>query len=229
MIKEIIVAGIKLNSYTALENLTQIGKRLDSNVFTTVEEIYMRSLLLAKEDEVVKETIEALDVTVIAENGVWDAVGENTGLRRREVEKREFFFQLMRILQRNNYSVYVLGETVQEVAQSCEYIADEFPRLKVIGQKALEECIGADEGIINDINMAAPDVVISVLPSPIQEHFLAEHKSMMSTRLWYGIGSGKIAGQKHSLKYMILKKLREYRLMNYIKGEEEAAQDETSD
>ena len=41
MIKEIIVAGIKLNSYTALENLTKIGKRMDNNVFTTVEEVYM--------------------------------------------------------------------------------------------------------------------------------------------------------------------------------------------
>ena len=39
MIKEITVAGIKLNSYTALENLTQIGRRLDNNVFTTVQEI----------------------------------------------------------------------------------------------------------------------------------------------------------------------------------------------
>ena len=221
MIKEIIVAGIKLNSYTALENLTEIGKRLDRNVFTTVEEIYMRSLLLAKEDEVVKEVIESLDVTVIAENGVWDAAGENTVLRRREIEKREFFFQLMRILERNNYSVFVLGESVQEVVQSCEYIAEEFPRLNVVAAKALEECVGADEGIINDINMAAPDVVISVLPSPNQEHFLAEHKAMMSTRLWYGIGSGKIAGQNHSLKYMLLKKLRKHRLMDYVKHEDE--------
>ena len=222
MIKEITVAGIKLNSYTALENLTQIGKNLDSNVFTTVEEIYMRTLLLAKEDETIKEVVESLDVTVIAENGVWDAVGVNTSLRRREIEKREFFFQLMRILERNKYSVFVLGESNQEMEQTCEYIAEEFPRLNVVGTKALEECVGADEGIINDINMLAPDVVISVLPSPMQEHFLAEHKAMMSTKLWYGIGSGKIAGQKHSLKYMVLKRLRKYRLMNYVKDEDQA-------
>lgn len=221
MIKEIIVAGIKLNSYTAIENLTQIGKRLDANVFTTVEEIDMKSLLLAKEDEAVKETIEALDITVIAENGVWDAVGENTTTRRREIEKREFFFQLMRILQRNHYSVFVLGESASEVTQSCEYIAEEFPRLQVIGAKAIEECVGAEEGIINDINMLAPDVVLSVLPSPMQEHFLAEHKSMISTRMWYGIGSGKIVGQKHSLKYVLLKWMRKHRLANYVNNEEE--------
>ena len=219
MIKELTVAGIKLNSYTALENLTKIGNKLDNHVFTTVEEIYMRTLLLAKEDETVREVVEALDVTVIAENGVWDAVGENTSLRRREIEKREFFFQLMRILERNKYSIFVLGEDSQEIAQTCEYIAGEFPRLKVAGRIALSECNGTEEDIINDINTIAPDVIVSVLPSPMQEYFLANHKSMLSTRLWYGIGSGKIAGQKHSLKYMFLKKLRKYRLMNYVKDE----------
>ena len=222
MIKEITVAGIKLNSYTALENLTQIGTNLDNRIFTTVEEIYMRTLLLAKEDETVKNVVEALDVTVIAENDVWDAVGENTSLRRREIEKREFFFQLMRILERNKYSVFVLGQASDELVQTCDYIAEEFPRLNVVGATALEECGGADEGIINNINMLAPDVIVSVLPSPMQEHFLAEHRAKLSTRLWYGIGNGRITGQKHSLKFMLLKKLRKYKLMGYIKREDDA-------
>ena len=220
MIKEINVAGIKLNSYTALENLTQIGNNLDNRIFTTVEEVDMRTLLLAKEDEMVKKVIEELDVTVIAENGIWDAAGVNTSLRRREVERREFFFQLMHILERNKYSVFVLGDGSQELASTCEYIAEEFPRLNVVGAIPLEECVGVDEGIINDINLLAPDVVISILPSPKQEHFLAENKRMLSTKLWYGVGSGKIAGQKHSLKIMFLKMLRKHRLMNYVKRED---------
>ena len=221
MIKEITVAGIKLNSYTALENLTQIGRRLDDNIFTTVQEIYMRTILLAKEDTVVKETLETLDVTVVAENGIWDAAGENSNLRRKEIEKREFFFQLMRILERNKYTILVLGETTAEVSATCEYIEGEFPRLKILGSKALEECVGANEGIINDINLLAPDVIISVLPSPVQEHFLAEHKGMLSARLWYGVGNGKIVEQKHSLKHVILKQLRKYKLMNYVKEDEQ--------
>lgn len=221
MIKEIIVAGIKLNSYTALENLTQIGNRLDSNMFTAVQEVYMRTLLLAKEDERVKQTLESLDATIIAENGIWDAAGENSSLRRREVEKREFFFQFMRILQRNKYVVLVVGETVEENIQTCEYIAAEFPRLNVIAQKSLEEYAGVEEAMINDINLLAPDVIISVLPSPLQEHFLANHRAKMSTRIWYGVGSGRIAGQKHSLSYLLLKWLRRYKLMNYVKDEKE--------
>lgn len=63
MIKEITIAGIKLNNYSALENLTQIVKNLQNNVFTTVEDVYMKTILLAKEDESVKETLESMDIT----------------------------------------------------------------------------------------------------------------------------------------------------------------------
>lgn len=219
MIKEITVAGIKLNSYTAMENLKQIGVNLDNNIFTTAEEIYVNTLLLAKEDEVVRETIESLDVTVISESGVWDAAGENTSLRRREIEKREFFFQLMRILERNKYSVFVLGEESKEIEQICVYIAEEFPRLKIVGAAAIEDYSGTGEGVINHINLSAPDVVVSVLPSPTQEYFLHDHRGMLSAKFWYGIGSGKFNNQKHSLKHILLKKMRKYRLMNYVKGE----------
>ena len=219
MIKEIIVAGIKLNSYTALENLTKIGKRMDNNVFTTVEEVYMGTLLLAKEDEVVKDLVETLDITVVAENDIWDAAGENSNLRRREVENREFFNHLMHILERYKYSVLFLGETSQEADATCEYVKGEFPRLHVAGAIALEACLGDEEGIINEINLLTPDVVGSVLPSPKQEYFLAENRNKLLTRLWYGVGSGKITGQKHSFKYMILKAFRKYKLMDYVKSE----------
>lgn len=222
MIKEIIVAGIKLNSYSTLENLTHIGNNLDSNVFTGIEDVYMKTLLLAKEDEVVRKAIESMDVTIVAENEILDAVGENTILRKHEIERREFFFQLMRILERNGYTVYILGETTKEVEETCQYLSDEFSRLKIVGAKALEENSGADEGVVNDMNMIAPDVVISVLPSPMQERFFLEHKSMLSAKIWYGAGSEKIIGRKHTFGAMLMKKLREKKFKNMIEREEES-------
>ena len=62
MIKEIIVAGIKLNNYTAIENLFHMHEYMEKNRFVTVQEIYMKTLLLAQEDEVVKTAIENIDI-----------------------------------------------------------------------------------------------------------------------------------------------------------------------
>ena len=206
-----------------MENLSQIVKNLNANVFTTIEEIHMKTILLAKEDESVKETLEFVDVTIIAENGILDAVGQSTILRRAEIERREFFFQLMKILERNGYTVYVLGEQEQEVQEACGYIADEFPRVKIAGANALEESADAEAGVVNEINMVAPDVIISVLPSPKQEHFLRKYRSMFLTKIWYGIGAEKIQGHKHTFGMKFVKFIRKMLLKNYMKEEKEQA------
>lgn len=217
MIKEITVAGIKLYNYSVMENLTQIVKNLEANVFTTVEEVYMKTILLAKEDESVKETLESMDVTVIAETGILDAVGQTTFLRRAEIERREFFLQLMKILERNGYTVYILGKESKDVEQACQYITDEFPRTKIVGSKALAEMEHAEDGAVNEMNMIAPDVILSVLPSPTQEIFLKEYKSMFLAKVWYGIGTDHFEGKaKQTFSAKVMKMLRKFTLKRYI-------------
>lgn len=217
MIKEISVAGIKLNNYSVLENLTKIAKNLESNVFTTIEEVHMKTVLLAKEDESVKETLESMDVTIIAEVGVLDAVGQATILRRAEIERREFFFQFMKILERNGYTVYILGQDEKEVEEARQYMTEVFSRLKVIGSMILSEVEGEGDGFVNDINLLAPDVIISVLPSPLQEKFIKDYKPMLLAKIWYGIGEGRISGTVLTFRAKILKYFRKHTLTKYVK------------
>lgn len=220
MIKEIVVAGIKLYNYSVLENLTQIAKNLEANVFTTIGDVYMKTILLAKEDESVKETLESLDITVIAETGILDAVGQMTLLRRAEIERRDFFLQLMRVFERNGYTIYVLGKEAKEVECACQHIAKEFPRIKVVGSKALAEMEHTEDSAINDINMIAPDVILSVLPSPMQELFLKEYKSMFLTKIWYGIGTHDLAvGKKHTFSKWVKKLVCMITLKKYVEEE----------
>lgn len=227
MIKEIIIAGIKLHNYTVLENLTKIVKNLEANVFTTVEEVYMKTVLLAKEDESVKETLESIDITVVAETGILDAVGQNTILRRAEIERREFFFQLMKILERNGYTVYILGDDSSELETAEGYIAEYFPRMKVVGSQVIGNSLGVEDKAINDINVLAPDVILSVLPSPVQERFLKKYKRMLLTKLWYGVGAQKITGVRLSFFTKVLKFFREHMLKRYVAEEkEQQTQDE---
>ena len=226
MIKEIIVAGIKLHNYTVLENLTKIAKNLEANVFTTIEEVHMKTILLAKEDESVKDALESLDITVVAETGILDAVGQATMLRKAEIERREFFFQFMKILERNGYTVYVLGDDMNEVESAQTYIADSFPRMKVIGTQVLDSVMGAEDKVINDINMLAPDMILSVLPSPTQERFLQKYKNMLLTKIWYGVGVQKIAGTRLTFKEKVVKFLRKHMLKRYIEEIQQQTQDE---
>lgn len=220
MIKEITVAGIKLNNYTVLENLIQIGENMGANLFTSIQEISMNHLLLAQEDVRIKNVIESVGITVIAETGILDAVGQTTIFRKHEIENREFFFQLMRLLERNKFSVYVLAETVEELDATCEYLEDEFSRLRLVGRTAMEENTDADEKIVNEINMLAPDMILSILPSPRQEYFFEEYKSMFGAKIWYAVGSGKIISEKLSFGARVMKYIGQQKLKSYVKKEE---------
>ena len=217
MIKEITVAGIKLNNYTALENLKRIAQNAEKHVLTVIEEVYMGTLLLAQEDETVKTVLEQTDVTVISEVDILKAVGESTVFRKHEIEKREFFFQFMKIMNHDRSAVYLLGDDENEVNQMLEYISEEFPRLQVIGITVLEDMNAGTEKVVNEINLMAPDMIISVLSSPLQENFLMQNKAMLLTKVWYGLGKGRITGQKHHLRYFLMKKIREHKLMRYVK------------
>lgn len=221
MIKEITVAGIKLKNYSSHEQLIQIEKNLANRVFTVIEDVYMRTLLLAKEDAKVKEVLESIDITEIADGEILDAVKANTIFAQREIDSKEFFLQLMKRVERNGMSVFVVAEKETEAEDAIEYLSDEFSRLHLLGSQVMDENVITHEEVINRINLIAPDVIISVLPSPAQEHFLYDHKGMLSAKIWYGVGCGKFAGKKHSLVAAFWKRLRMQKLMKYVNLDKE--------
>ena len=217
MIKEIRVAGVTLGNYTARESLMKIDKAFYEEKFTTVEEINMRSLFLAGEDEVVKQIIESIDITVITEAGILDVAGEHSLHRKYEIEENEFFFQFLKRIERSSKRVLFLGETEEEVMLAKTFIEEEFPRVAICGALTLENCKGDEDAVINDINAEAADVIISVLPSPRQEYFLADHKDKLSARIWYGVGDGKFVKPKAHLTNAFIKLFRVKKLMKYIR------------
>ena len=106
MIKEITIAGITLDNYSVRESIIMVEKCLSANFFTTIEEVSMKTLFLATEDSVVKETLEKMDMTVIAETEMLEVMEQLTMQRKYEIEEHEFFFQLMRRIDRNKKSVF---------------------------------------------------------------------------------------------------------------------------
>ena len=180
----------------------------------------MKTVLLAKEDQTVKETLEALDITVIAEAGILDAVGQATILRKAEIERREFFFQLMRIFERNGHTVCILGDDTVEMDKTVQYLREVFPRLKVIGTQIIKPGVHMEDKVINDINMLAPDVVLSVLSSPMQEYFLKKYKLMLFAKIWYGVGSQRITGMKLTMLARIKKFFNKHMFKRYVERQE---------
>lgn len=212
MIKTIDVAGIELDNYTVRETIMNVEKDMSDNGFHTIEEVNMDMLIQAESDEVIREALALTEHTVIAERGILEAVGADSYQRRHEIEHHDFFYEMMKRIERNRLSVFIVGEVMEQSQRMCTRILENYPRCEIVGVEAIEDCSGNLDALINEINSQTPNVIISVIPSPAQEHFLVDNREKLSADLWYGIGTMELEEPKRGLKNGIRKLIRTHKL-----------------
>ena len=136
--------------------------------------------------------------------------------RLKETEENDFAFEFFKRIERNKKSLFLLGETDVRIAHIREELEQEFPKVEIVGEYAVENCVGNLEAVINDMNATTPDVIVSVLPTPMQEHFFLGHKDKMNATIWYGVGSLGIRGKHHGMRSFFKRMLHLERLKNSI-------------
>lgn len=217
MIKKINILGIQLDNHTVREAIRQVETYLSNDMLNTIEKVSMKMLLAAETDPVVREAISTMDLTVIGEEEIIKAAGEATMQRVQETKANDFGYEFFKRVERNKKSLFLLGETEKKLVQIKEELQKTFPKLVFAGEYALEKCVGDLEAVINDMNVTTPDVILSVLPSPQQEHFLMDHKDKMNANIWYGIGEAGIQKKKHrSIGSIFQSRMHMERLKNSI-------------
>lgn len=226
MIKKIDILGIQLDNYTVREAIMIVEKMLSNNIFNTLQEVYMDTLMLAGENEDVRSILESLDHTVIAESGILAAAGEESLQRAHEIEDHDFFYELFKRVERNHKTVFLIGETESSLDDMAAHLQEQFPRMEIVGAQALENCVGATESIVNEINAEGVDVILSMLPSPEQEVFLLKNREKLSANLWYGIGDNKFVPRNKGISGGIAKMLQVRKLAKHINNYEEKRESE---
>lgn len=219
MIKKIDIAGIQLDNYTVRETIMQVEKQMADHGFHTIEEVNMDMLMFMESDEAVRQALTTAEHTVIAEAGILDAVGAGSYQRKHEIEHHYFFYEMMKRIERNHKTLFLIGDTQENTKGAQEELLLNFPKCVISGAEALSECQGAVDAVVNEINASTPDVILSVLPSPQQEHFLVENREKLSAGLWYGVGDrrhqkpvNRLAG---AIRNMIRTRTLEKRLNSY--------------
>ena len=134
----------------------------------------------------------------------FQAAGLESMQRIRETEENDFYFEFFKRIERNKKSVFLLGDTQEKIDSLKAELTEDYPKLIFAGEYAVETCVGDLEAVINDMNATTTDVIISVLPSPMQEQFLYEHRDKMNANIWYGIGGIPVHKKKHGTFSQIL-------------------------
>lgn len=196
MIKKITVAGIEIDDDRVPEALQRLDRDMETQSLYVIEEVTMRMLLEAADDETAKMALTNASMTVIGETGVLEAASRESGSRKREIEKHGFFYGFMGKMTRGHKNVFVIGEKVDVTERFTLFLAEEFPRLQIVGVAATQENIG-DAGIVNEANAGEADVVICIIPYPSRADFLLKNKDMFSASLWYGMEPDKLSLGQH--------------------------------
>lgn len=163
--------GIGLDNYTVRESMRQVENYLSNDVLNTIENISMQMLIASETDPVVHNVISELDLSVIGEKEILKAADADSMQRVQETEQNDFSYEFYRRIERNKRSIFVLGQTEEGVQKVKAELQEAFPKLILAGEYALENCVGNLDAVINEMNATTPDVIVSILPSPLQEHF----------------------------------------------------------
>lgn len=211
------------------EAIRRVETYLTNDVLNTIESISMKMLMDSENDPILREVMDSLDLAVIGEKEIMQAAGIETMQRIKETEENDFFFEFFKRVERNKKSIFLLGETEEKVHKMRAQLEQEFPKLMIAGEYAVQNCVGNLETVINEMNATTPDVIASILPTPMQEHFFWEHREKMNANIWYGIGDMGINQKRRGFVGKFQSVFRRGRLKNSMNKYKERQYEGTFD
>jgi N-acetylglucosaminyldiphosphoundecaprenol N-acetyl-beta-D-mannosaminyltransferase len=188
MENKIDIAGVQLDNCTVRESMKMLDEASANRTFFSVAEVNADLILRTASDEKVTKAIESLNHIILSDDAILKAAGQNSPQRQREIADKTFFRELMRKLEQDGVPVCLLGDTEKHTIRAKEFLLQQFPHMNITDVEILDECTGELDNLINDINAKTQDVVISILPSPMQEYFFLDYREKLSAALWYGAG-----------------------------------------
>ena len=190
MIKQIQILGMTFPNYSLRDELQLAQEALRSERLCMFLTMSMQSLMKvsSSDSEEEKSFVEQADLIVVEDPEILSVAGITSNQRIREASDHLFFAELMKRLQRGQQQIYLVASKNAALEKIKEILGERYEKLHIVGQYSIEEYPEDLDRMINEINSAAPDVILSVMPTPGQEEFLMKNRSKLLAKLWYGLG-----------------------------------------
>ena len=205
--KKIDILGICVDNYTVRESLLRLDTFLGSTSLNIIETVTMEQMIASGECAVIKDCLKHVDLSIVGECEILTETGNATAQRMREIREQDFLRELLKRTVRGQKRVFLIAMTNLQVEQMQEYFSGLASRFQAVGSFALEESAEDMDNIVNEINGATPDIVISALTSPVEEEFILTHKDKIGTSVWYGIRDSYCQNREKVQVKRTLKKL----------------------
>lgn len=223
MTEKITIFDVEIACIRAKAAMMQAIEFLKDDSIHTIELVSMESLMKEQENMQWKQEISAQTLVLPGSVEILEAAGVQDARLLRETDDKLFLRMFLKYLQKNHHKLYLLAAGKEELATAEEALGRYNQGIRVVGDAVINleegELTDADRihEIVNAINGSEADCVLSVLPSPAQEHFIEQNRALLDTKVWFGCGAvlmrsfddRKIISR---LKRLLVKKLFRYRV-----------------
>lgn len=227
MCKKFEVLGVQLDGYTAKEAMQEAIRYMETEPISTIEILAGPSVIELMETGELREKLAQMDLLVVGDRTLLELSGlEERGLLR-EAETNLFVKMFLRYLKKDHRKVFLLSSNEERQKSLREYLERYYSGIEISGAEIVEDRPGVNDMIVNKINGAEIDCIISVLPSPLQEDFIGENKPVLDARIWMGLGEGmKSSWQKNNKKTRLQNFLVKFKLKSEMKKKEKEEQEQ---
>lgn len=98
----------------------------------------------------------------------------------------DFLPRLCDLCARNEFSIYFFGGEPGVAVQAAREMKEQFGNLKVAGVQ--HGFVADEDGLVHEINVVEPDVLMVCLGNPKQEEWICRNKSRLNVKLIFGNG-----------------------------------------
>lgn len=178
------VLGITLVDYSLKESMRKVEEYLRDRTTKVITYVTIKGVLAANENEMVKEFLEKMDMTIAADTDILRAADVATRNRIREIAGNEFMNEFLKKLVRTRKSVCLLTETNAQLLILQEYVRSYQEKLNIAGGFTLEDLQTDEDFLVNEINIKEPNVLISLLSDTKRIEFFDANQMKVNVNIW---------------------------------------------
>ena len=216
MDEKIQVLGIEIDNYSAKDAVKYMVTYMGTEPVNVIEMVTMNTLGKFQQAEEAATLFQSVDLALAGDKGILQAAGVIEERRLKEVEELLFIKMVMRFLHKNSARVLLLAKDNADLEKMEGYISEDYANIRVIETATLEENGISDDKLLNLVNGAEVECILSTLPSPIEEEFIYRNRLLINARVWLGFGN--LLGEMHKQK-TIFQKVKEFILRQILKRE----------
>ena len=185
--KNINLLGMKLQDRYARESLMLAERFIKKGAARVILYLTTAALLEAAKNDGEKEWIEAADATLWGDTKILEAAEISAKARYNEVEEKEFLNNFLRKMAKNHTAILVISDTEAHAQGLKSELIEMQNGITVVGTMAINDIVGSQENLINEINMIAPIVIIARMPFSMQQRWLENSRQYMNAGIWLGM------------------------------------------